>query len=150
MVISKNISSCIDKDRDKEYRYYVVKQNPKKSKHLETANVAILGYSIDFVNLRTESYSQDSRIPQVTFGTPQEGILLYTTILDSNRRDLTINSLYYNIHTNQIEDYSGKIDKNKIGKGLQDLKNRVIRTPLDPYITFKDDPLRMLRCIRLI
>ena len=56
------------------------------------------------------------------------------------RRDITINALFYNLHTGLVEDFTGL--------GLDDLKNRVIRTPLPPLQTFLDDPLRILRVIR--
>ena len=58
----------------------------------------------------------------------------------SNSSDITINSLFYNIHTKRIEDYTKK--------GLDDLRNGFIRTPLDPKETFLDDPLRILRVLR--
>ena len=72
----------------------VIQQNPEKSKHLETATVHIGRYSVDFVNLRTENYTSSSRVPLMTFGTPEE---------DAMRRDLTINSLFYNINTGYVE-----------------------------------------------
>lgn len=59
---------------------------------------------------------------------------------DAFRRDITINSLFYNIHTQQVEDFTGK--------GLADLQGGIIRTPLAPRETFLDDPLRILRVIR--
>lgn len=65
------------------------------------------------------------------FGTPEE---------DAMRRDLTINSLFYNINEDIVEDFSKM--------GIDDLKNGIIRTPLEPYTTFKDDPLRILRVFR--
>ncbi|CAO3565451.1 unnamed protein product [Mortierella alpina] len=106
--------------------------NPEKSKHLETATMMVLGTSIDFVNLRSELYDDDSRIPsEITFGSPTE---------DAYRRDITINALFYNIHTHSVEDFTGK--------GLEDLKNGLIRTPLAAFETFCQDPLRVLRCIR--
>ena len=108
-----------------------IKSNPDKSKHLETATVRIHGLDIDFVNLRNEVYTEGSRIPQIVFGTPEE---------DASRRDLTINSMFYNLHTEQVEDF--------LGTGLDDLRNQVIRTPLPAFETFKDDPLRILRAIR--
>lgn len=108
----------------------VIKSNPEQSKHLETATTFIYGLPIDFVNLRTETYA-DSRIPEMKAGTPEE---------DALRRDLTINALFYNINTGQVEDFTGK--------GVEDLKNGIIRTPLEPIQTFKDDPLRALRAIR--
>lgn len=90
-----------------------------------------MGLECDFVGLRSESYA-DSRIPeQVRLGTPLE---------DALRRDLTINALFYNVHTRQVEDFTGL--------GLPDLASRIARTPLAPDRTFTDDPLRVLRCIR--
>jgi tRNA nucleotidyltransferase (CCA-adding enzyme) len=64
-------------------------------------------------------------------GTPEE---------DALRRDITINTLFYNVHTRQIEDHTHL--------GLSDLANKLVRTPLDPLQTFRDDPLRVLRCVR--
>ncbi|KAG1769639.1 hypothetical protein EDD22DRAFT_948891 [Suillus occidentalis] len=90
------------------------------------------GFILDFVNLRSEEYAEDSRIPtEVKFGTPLE---------DALRRDLTINALFYNVHTRTVEDFTEK--------GLDDLQNGIIRTPLPPRETFLDDPLRVIRCIR--
>ncbi|KAJ3127357.1 CCA tRNA nucleotidyltransferase, mitochondrial [Nowakowskiella sp. JEL0407] len=108
-----------------------IEQNPDKSKHLETATTIVFGQEVDFVNLRTEVYHEHSRIPVAEFGTPQQ---------DAERRDITINSLFYNLHTRSIEDFTGK--------GLEDLENGYIRTPLAPQQTFLDDPLRVLRVIR--
>ncbi|KAJ1023167.1 hypothetical protein NDA16_003320 [Ustilago loliicola] len=105
--------------------------NPEQSKNLETATARVLGLSLDFVNLRKETYDPGSRIPTMTFGTPKE---------DAERRDITINSLLYNVHTRQVEDHTGL--------GLQDLASGLIRTPLPPLTTFLDDPLRVLRCVR--
>ncbi|KAF4646929.1 CCA tRNA nucleotidyltransferase, mitochondrial, partial [Perkinsus chesapeaki] len=106
----------------------VVRANPDQSKHLETATLRVLDVSLDVNNLRTETYTQDSRIPVVSLGTPQE---------DASRRDFTINALFYNLRTAAVEDYTGK--------GLDDLRAGIIRTPLEPTITFQDDPLRILR-----
>ncbi|CCI44239.1 unnamed protein product [Albugo candida] len=110
----------------------VIKANPEQSKHLETITMKFeeIGW-VDFVNLRSETYSEDHRIPNVQFGTPLE---------DAERRDFTINSLYYNISNDRVEDFTER--------GLDDLKNGIIRTPLDPRVTFLDDPLRVLRAIR--
>lgn len=112
-------------------KIHKIEKNPEKSKHLETATTKIFGLDIDLVNLRKETYSDDSRNPQIEIGTPEE---------DALRRDATVNALFYNIHTDTIEDFTGK--------GLQDMENKIIRTPLAPYQTFKDDPLRVLRLIR--
>jgi len=113
------------------HRLAVILANPEQSKHIETATVKVLGIPIDFVNLRSETYSEDSRIPGITFGTAAE---------DAFRRDFTINSLFYNINTEQVEDLTQQ--------GLSDLMAGVMRTPLDPLVTFKDDPLRILRAVR--
>ena len=86
---------------------------------------------IDFVNLRKEEYANDSRVPVIEFGTPFE---------DASRRDLTINSLFYNINENSVEDFTQK--------GINDLRDGLIRTPLEPLQTFLDDPLRVLRVFR--
>lgn len=102
-----------------------------QSKHLETATIRIIDSNIDFVNLRKEEYDDNSRIPIVSIGTPLE---------DAYRRDLTINSLFYNINTNMIEDFTLR--------GIDDLKNRIVRTPLAALETFREDPLRILRTIR--
>ncbi|SPO40755.1 related to tRNA nucleotidyltransferase [Pseudozyma flocculosa] len=108
-----------------------IEANPEQSKNLETATAVVLGLSMDFVNLRKESYDAGSRIPTMTFGTPQE---------DAERRDITINSMLYNVHTRSLEDHTGL--------GLKDLAAGLIRTPLPPLTTFLDDPLRVLRCVR--
>lgn len=108
-----------------------IQANPEKSKHLETVTTRILGLDIDLVNLRKETYSEDSRNPQMEFGTPEE---------DALRRDATVNAMFYNLNTQTIEDFTGK--------GHDDMKAKIIRTPLEPYQTFKDDPLRVLRLIR--
>lgn len=107
-----------------------IEKNPEKSKNLETATVKLFGLDVDFVNLRTETYTEDSRNPQVEFGTAEE---------DALRRDATVNALFYNIHTGEVEDFVG---------GLPDMEAGIIRTPMDPFQTFMDDPLRVLRLIR--
>lgn len=111
--------------------YGVIQANPERSKHLETATLTIFGYPIDFVNLRSESYTGHSRIPIVKFGTPRE---------DALRRDITINALFYNLQSDMIEDYCGT--------AFADLQERIVRTPLLPKETLLDDPLRLLRVIR--
>jgi tRNA nucleotidyltransferase/poly(A) polymerase len=108
-----------------------IEANPEKSKHLETTTVRILGLDIDLVNLRKETYSDDSRNPQMEFGTPEE---------DALRRDATVNAMFYNMNTQQVEDLTGK--------GYEDMQKKILRTPLEPYQTFMDDPLRVLRLIR--
>lgn len=105
--------------------------NPEQSKNLETATARLLGLDLDFVNLRKEEYHGESRIPVMSFGTPLE---------DALRRDITVNTLFYNVHTRRVEDWTEK--------GLADMKVGIVRTPMDPVVTFTDDPLRILRCVR--
>lgn len=117
---------------------HIVEANPDASKHLETAGVKIpvssgVEFDLDFAMARQEVYSEDSRIPEIKPATPEE---------DAFRRDLTINSLFYNIMTGELEDFTGS--------GLSDLENNVIRTPLNPNKTFSDDPLRIFRTIRFV
>lgn len=110
----------------------VVLKNPEKSKHLETATMKVGKFWIDFVNLRAEEYTEDSRIPDLMrIGTAEE---------DSFRRDLTINSLFYNINTGEVEDLTGK--------GVNDLRRGIVATPLPALTTLLDDPLRVLRSVR--
>jgi len=113
----------------KKQNVTIVEANPDQSKHLATAMIKLFGLPIDFVNLRTETYAT-SRIPTMEMGTAEE---------DAQRRDLTINSLFYNINNGEIEDYVG---------GIKDLRAGIARTPLDPVQTFLDDPLRILRTVR--
>jgi tRNA nucleotidyltransferase (CCA-adding enzyme) len=114
------------------FHFTTINRNVEQSKHLETATAHFMGLDLDFVNLRSEEYAEDSRIPETMgFGTPLQ---------DAERRDLTINSLFYNLHTESVEDWTKK--------GVEDIRNGIIRTPLDPMTTFKDDPLRVLRAAR--
>ena len=129
---AKLISEHLNKEENSDKkRFGVIKANSDKSKHLETATIRVGDMWIDLVNLRSETYSEDSRVPEIQIGTPEQ---------DAFRRDLTINSMFYNINEGKVEDFTGK--------GIQDLKGRILRTPLDPLQTFLDDPLRLLRTVR--
>lgn len=127
----QKINEYLDFSGEEQQGIGVIQCNPDQSKHLETARIRIYSTWIDFVNLRSESYAENSRIPKMKFGTAEE---------DAYRRDLTINSLFYNINTSSVEDLTGR--------GIQDLKDGYIVTPLPPKETFLDDPLRVLRAIR--
>ena len=101
----------------------IIQQNVEKGKNLETATIKVCQTWIDLVNLRCEDKNK--------IGTP---------LTDAERRDLSINSLFYNINEEKVEDFTNK--------GIHDLENGIIETPIDAEITFRDDPLRILRMLR--
>ena len=123
----------------------VIKANPEQSKQLETAKVRLAGFVVDLANLRDESgggaYNDENRILQENVFAPAK--------LDATRRDFTVNALFYNVSTREVEDHVG---------GLYDLgffegklcRKTFLRTPLDPKETFGQDPLRILRGLRLM
>jgi tRNA nucleotidyltransferase (CCA-adding enzyme) len=128
----------------------IIAANPAQSKYLETATMHIIAtknsdngnndstaqatttLSLDFCQLRSaEVYSDSSRIPTIQIG---------TALKDAQRRDFTVNALFYNVMEGQVEDWTGR--------GVADWCARRLVTPLDAFVTFKDDPLRVLRAVR--
>ena len=120
--LARKTASLID--TKKEVKYYG---------RFGTAMIRMKDKEIEFVGARRESYEPSSRKPMVEDGTLED---------DQNRRDFTINALAISLNENNFGELIDPFN------GVEDLKNKIIRTPLDPDITYSDDPLRMMRAIR--
>ena len=133
------VGSGIDVAKALQKKLGVNPKNGKPRAHLAvyrnfgTAQVKYYDTEVEFVGARRESYDRNSRKPVVEDGTLED---------DQNRRDFTINAMAVCLNKDRFGELVDPFD------GIYDLEDGIIRTPLDPDITFSDDPLRMMRCVR--
>jgi len=120
--LAQNVAAKLGKEGEAKY-----------FKNFGTAMLRIGDLEVEFVGARKESYRSDSRKPIVEDGTLED---------DQNRRDFTINALALSLNKGTFAELLDPFN------GMNDLQDKIIRTPLDPDITFSDDPLRMMRAIR--
>ena len=115
----------------KDFPELVVMANPEQSAHIGSAKVYLTPeFYIDICGLRWDEYSETSRIPIITVGTPQQ---------DALRRDVTVNAIFFNVITSKVEDFCN---------GIPDLESKLLRTCQPSKQSFLDDPLRILRIFR--
>jgi len=135
--VKKDIDIVVIGDGISVARKVAKKINPKIKisvfKNFGTAMFRHKGIDIEFVGARKESYRLTSRKPEISSGTLED---------DQKRRDFTINAMAISLNRESYGDFIDPFN------GINDLKNKIITTPLDPDITFSDDPLRMMRAIR--
>ena len=128
LTFANQIEKIVDKNK---YPDFVVLANPEQSAHIGSAKVYIKPeFYIDICGLRWDEYSETSRIPIITVGTPEQ---------DAKRRDVTVNAIFFNIITSKVEDFCD---------GIKDLAEKTLRTCLPSKQSFLDDPLRILRVFR--
>jgi poly(A) polymerase len=113
------------------YRAGLSDHHPVLYPRFGTAKLALRGHDVELVAARAESYESHHRKPSVVRAALKD---------DAYRRDFTINTLMENVHNGEVLDLTGR--------AWEDLRSGLIRTPLDPHVTFFDDPLRMLRAVR--
>jgi poly(A) polymerase len=113
------------------YKSGLAQHHPVVYPRFGTAMVSVCNRNVEIVTARAESYETSHRKPSIRQSTLHD---------DAFRRDFTLNTLMRNLHTGELLDLTGR--------GLEDLRSGVLRTPMDPDITFFDDPLRMMRAVR--